>query len=94
MEPVPSSEPGVRQHLRSGLVAAGAGVIGMPLWSVLDIAMVDTVRELLAASRTALHRGSGVFDPVVALHRRYRRLAAESTDPDVLIEQLPISLYL
>ncbi|MFC4150467.1 CHAT domain-containing protein [Micromonospora mangrovi] len=78
--------------LRS-LIATGAGAVGVPLWSVQDGAMVRTVRELLAASRTAVIEG-GVFDVVEVLHRRYRSLAERIHDPDLLVEHLPLSLYL
>lgn len=83
----------VSGFLRS-LIATGAGAIGVPLWSVSDSAMVRTVRELLAASRRALPPGEGVFDPVQVLHHRYRSLAERIDDADLLVEQLPLSLYL
>jgi hypothetical protein len=76
--------------LRS-LIAAGAGAVGVPLWSVLDSAMVRTVRTLLAASRGSPQQP---FDVVRMLHEHYAELAAEPGDPGDLLEQMPISLYL
>jgi CHAT domain len=73
------------------LMAAGAGAIGVPLWSVLDSSMVRTVRELLAASRRSLRQP---FDVVRTLHEHYAALAAESDDLDDLLEKMPITLYL
>ncbi|GAA3963012.1 CHAT domain-containing protein [Actinoplanes auranticolor] len=83
----------VSGFLRS-LIATGAGVVGMPLWSVEDGAMVRTVRALLSASRHAVASGAGVFDPVQVLHERYRDLSSRLRHPEVLLEQLPLSLYL
>jgi tetratricopeptide (TPR) repeat protein len=76
--------------LRS-LIAAGAGAVGVPLWSVLDSAMVRTVRALLAASRASLAQP---FDVVRTLHEHYAELAAEPDDLRDLLERMPISLYL
>ena len=82
--------------LRS-LIAAGAGAVGVPLWSVLDDAMVDTVNDLLVASRRAVLEADSVFDVVDTLHRRYARLTESVRDPSdlpTLLQQMPIGLYL
>ncbi|GGQ75565.1 CHAT domain-containing protein [Couchioplanes azureus] len=83
----------VSGFLRS-LIAAGAGAIGMPLWSVEDGAMIRTVGPLLAASRAAVSSGAGVYDPVQALHERYRHVAGLGLRPEVLTEYMPFCLYL
>ncbi|RZU76017.1 CHAT domain-containing protein [Micromonospora kangleipakensis] len=75
------------------LMATGAGAIGAPLWSVLDDEIVDTVRALLQASRAAARAGSA-FDVVVNLHAHYRKVVAEKPEPHVLIESLPLTVYL
>ncbi|GAA0937247.1 CHAT domain-containing protein [Actinocorallia libanotica] len=75
-------------------IAAGAGAIGLPLWSVQDPAMVATTRSLLAASRAALAEPGSAFDVVQALHRIYRREARASSDFTGLVEKLTLSLYL
>jgi hypothetical protein len=74
------------------LIATGAGAIAVPLWSALDSSIVDATRCLLRASRTEAARG-GSFDAVVALHEEYKRTAA-NTDPDHLVEWLPLTIYL
>jgi hypothetical protein len=79
--------------LRS-LIAAGSGAVAVPLWSVLDAAMVDTVRTLLAASRAALARPDPVFDVVETLHRHYREVASTGAPFQLVAEQMPLSLYL
>ncbi|WP_406292198.1 CHAT domain-containing protein [Embleya sp. NBC_00896] len=76
-------------------VAAGAGAVGIPLWSVLNTAMVDTVRTLLAASRAELATPERTFDVVQVLHEKYREVAQRHTkDFKGMVENMPLSLYL
>lgn len=75
-------------------IAAGAGAIGLPLWSVQDPAMVATTRSLLAASRKALDEPDQAFDIVRALHRFYQGEARLANDFTGLVERLTLSLYL
>ncbi|MDN5853920.1 MAG: CHAT domain-containing protein, partial [Actinomycetia bacterium] len=90
----------VAGFLRS-LMAAGAGAIALPLWSVVDGEIVRTIRALLSASRRAAGNGGGIFDVVGALHSHYvdangtpsfrdRRLSADV----VRAETMPLALYL
>ncbi|GAA2731358.1 CHAT domain-containing protein [Actinocorallia aurantiaca] len=79
--------------LRS-LTASGAGAVGVPLWSVRDQAIADTVRVLLRASRTALDAGGAGFDVVETLHAEYREIARRPLDFASMVEFMPISLYL
>lgn len=80
--------------LRS-LVAAGAGAIGLPLWSVANVAMVHTVRALLRGSRAALSATDEGFDVVEALHAHYREICQNrNLDFETRVEYMPISLYL
>jgi hypothetical protein len=79
--------------LRS-LIATGAGAVGIPLWSVLDLEMATTVGALLAASRAALSNDDSVFDVVAALHAQYRDSAADASSFKMLAECMPIELYL
>ncbi|MEV4416601.1 CHAT domain-containing protein [Catellatospora sp. NPDC049609] len=69
-------------------IAAGAGALALPLWRVLDYAMAETGRHLLAQSRVAA-AGDGVFDVVRALHEHYRATAADGD----WIEFMPLALY-
>lgn len=70
-------------------IAAGAGALALPLWRVLDLAMAETGRHLLASSRAAAAQ-DGVFDVVRALHEHYRATVAEG---DGWIEFMPLALY-
>ncbi|GAA1655382.1 CHAT domain-containing protein [Catellatospora bangladeshensis] len=70
-------------------IAAGAGALALPLWRVLDGAMAETGRHLLASSRAAVTQ-DGVFDVVRALHEHYRATVAEG---DGWIEFMPLALY-
>ncbi len=80
--------------LRS-LIAAGAGAIGLPLWSVTDVAMVRTVRALLRSSRDALTATDAGFDVVAELHKHYREICQDrNLDFATKVECMPISLYL
>jgi CHAT domain len=76
----------VAGFLRS-FIAAGAGAIAVPLWKVLDSAMVTTAGLLLAQSRTAT-QSNGVFDVVKVLHDHYRQVARHDW-----IDRLPVVLY-
>jgi tetratricopeptide (TPR) repeat protein len=79
--------------LRS-LIAAGAGALAVPLWSVADYYMVSTVRTLLAESRRiATGAGDRDFDVVTALHAHYVEESKYET-PLRPAERFPISLYL
>jgi hypothetical protein len=79
-------------------IAAGAGAIALPLWSVRDIAVARTAGHLLRASRAALlsasdptaPNGNGVFDVVATLQQHYRRLVTRRTN---WIDHLPLVLY-
>lgn len=76
-------------------IAAGAGAVCIPLWSVLNSAMVDTGRALLAASRSALSAQNRTFDVVQVLHDRYREVARHHrSDFEDMVEDMPLSLYL
>jgi AI-2 transport protein TqsA len=63
MEPVPSSEPGVRQHLRPGLVAAGAGVIVLAgihaAASVVSLVVLSVLVTVLLVPLQAALRARG-----------------------------------
>jgi CHAT domain len=85
----------VAGFLRS-LMAAGAGAIALPLWSVLDESIVKTIGGLLKASRTACRPPrDGVFDVVEALHALYAEEARRhQDDPGGLAEAMPVALYL
>lgn len=85
----------VAGFLRS-LMAAGAGVIALPLWSVLDEAMVDTVRTLLRSSRRAICEGDGIFDVVESLQRHYAEVGHvwANIDAAACAERMPLTLYL
>jgi CHAT domain-containing protein len=79
------------------LMAAGAGAISVPLWSVRDAAMVETVNHLLIASRVAVKTTVKTFDVVQTLHEHYRTIAEERTEDiplQVLFERMPIGIYL
>lgn len=76
-------------------IAAGAGAVCIPLWSVLNSAMVDTGRALLAASRAALSTPTRTFDVVQVLHKRYFDIARQyGSDFEEMVENMPLSLYL
>ncbi|GIF20312.1 tetratricopeptide (TPR) repeat protein [Actinoplanes tereljensis] len=74
------------------LIATGAGAIAVPLWSTFDWSIADAARSLLKASRDAADAGRS-YDAVAALHDEYRRIAA-TTPPDMLVESLPLTIYL
>ncbi|MCG6494040.1 CHAT domain-containing protein [Kitasatospora sp. A2-31] len=77
------------------LIASGSGVIGVPLWSVCDDAIADTVGYLLRTSRiTARSAGAKVFDAVEALYLRYRGSVEDAEAFGEWQESLPIALYL
>lgn len=76
----------VAGFLRS-FIAAGAGAIAVPLWSVDDAAMAATAGSLLAQSRAAARSGSA-FDVVKTLHDHYR-----SKTSGQWIEDMPVVLY-
>jgi CHAT domain-containing protein len=79
------------------LIAAGAGAISAPLWSVKDAAMVETVNHLLTASRLATKTTAKTFDVVQTLHEHYRTIAEERTNDaplQELFERMPIGIYL
>ncbi len=63
MEPVPSSEPGMRQHLRPGLVAAGAGVIVLAgihaAASVVSLVVLSVLVTVLLVPLQAALRARG-----------------------------------
>ncbi|MFK8909062.1 CHAT domain-containing protein [Streptomyces sp. YS-3] len=89
------SEGGDVLGFMRSLIISGAGAIGVPLWIVLDTAMVATVRALLRRSREALGpSGTGVFDVVEALHRHYREVVHDYQDVGARIKRLPLALYL
>ncbi|MFE9770907.1 CHAT domain-containing protein [Streptomyces sp. NPDC005931] len=76
-------------------IAAGAGAVCIPLWSVLNSAMVETGRTVLAASRAAVSTSSRTFDVVQVLHDTYRDVAREHGDDfETMVEHMPLSLYL
>lgn len=80
--------------LRS-LIISGAGAVCLPLWYVLDIAMVETVRALLARSRQALGDADAApFDVVRALHEHYLSVAHDYPDLAGRIQHMPLALYL
>ncbi|MGI9000833.1 MAG: CHAT domain-containing protein [Pseudonocardia sp.] len=82
------------------LIAAGAGAIALPLWSVLDHAMVTSAGHLLRASRAAITprsspqapNGDGVYDVVATLHTHYKQIVAQTAEKD-WIDALPLALY-
>ncbi|MFE9838252.1 CHAT domain-containing protein [Streptomyces sp. NPDC005551] len=89
------SEGGDVLGFMRSLIISGAGAVGVPLWEVLDSAMVATVRSLLRQSREAVGAsGTGVFDVVEALHRHYRQVAGDYDDAAARIKRLPLALYL
>ncbi|WP_432194458.1 CHAT domain-containing protein [Streptomyces sp. bgisy027] len=89
------SEGGDVLGFMRSLIISGAGAIGVPLWDVLDTAMVATVRALLRQSRKALGpSGTGVFDVVEALHGHYREVVHDYEDVAARIKRLPLALYL
>jgi hypothetical protein len=78
-------------------MAAGAGVMGIPLWSILDDRTVSTVSTLLRASRGAADRGAFYNAPAV-LRRHYEqvhtRLRSGRSEPDTYADSFPMALYL
>lgn len=90
----------VAGFLRS-LMAAGAGAIALPLWSVADGEVVRTTRSMLATSRRASRTADGIFDVVGALHDHYVRargaplIVDDALGDDVSrAETMPFALYL
>ncbi|MFJ4844508.1 CHAT domain-containing protein [Streptomyces sp. NPDC088733] len=77
------------------LVISGAGAVCLPLWYVLDTAMVGTVRALLAGSRQVLGDADAApFDVVQALHEHYLSVALDYPDLAGRIQHMPLALYL
>lgn len=77
------------------LMAAGAGAIALPLWSVKDNAIVDVAGALLGASRAAVDRG-GVFDIVESLRSANlgAYLMSSGAGEGQPIERVPLAVYL
>jgi hypothetical protein len=89
------SEGGDVLGFMRSLIISGAGAIGVPLWKVLDSAMVATVRSVLRQSREAVGpSGAGIFDVVEALHGHYRQVAEDYDGAAGRIEAMPLALYL
>ncbi|MFD3456628.1 CHAT domain-containing protein [Streptomyces sp. NPDC058691] len=77
------------------LIISGAGAVCLPLWYVLDIAMVETVRALLRKSRQALGDADAApFDVVQALHEHYLSVLRDYPDLAGRIQHMPLALYL
>jgi hypothetical protein len=77
------------------LMAAGAGAIALPLWSVLDDAVVAAVGGLLQKSREqARQPGGGIFDVVESLHAINVKAAKRHRSAGALFEAMPLALYL
>ncbi|MFF3559714.1 CHAT domain-containing protein [Streptomyces sp. NPDC002574] len=77
------------------LIISGAGAVCLPLWYVLDIAMVETVRALLKGSRQVLGDGdTAPFDVVQALHEHYLRVVDDYPNLAGRIQHTPLALYL
>ncbi|MFF7213737.1 CHAT domain-containing protein [Streptomyces sp. NPDC008238] len=77
------------------LIISGAGAVCLPLWYVLDIAMVETVRALLRKSRRALgDADSAPFDVVQALHEHYLDVLDDYPNLAGRIQHTPLALYL
>jgi tetratricopeptide (TPR) repeat protein len=73
------------------LMAAGAGAIGLTLWSVIDHEIVQVVGGLLR--RIADAKGKEPFDVVEELHALYAK-APRYRQPDQTIESCPLAIYL
>lgn len=75
------------------LMAARAGAIGLPLWSVKDKLIAASARDLL---RNASHacNNDGFFDCVDVLFRYNRSACHEGIPANERIEACPIVLYL
>ncbi|MFE2540017.1 CHAT domain-containing protein [Actinacidiphila glaucinigra] len=77
------------------LIISGAGAVCLPLWYVLDIALVQTVRALLRKSRSVLgDADSAPFDVVQALHEHYLTVLDDYPNLAGRIQHTPLALYL
>jgi hypothetical protein len=73
-------------------IAAGAGALGVTLFSVLDEEIVRTVQHLLSATRWA--PGSASVDLVATLQRYYASRCSGLDDADKRIDACPLVIYL
>lgn len=81
-------------------MAARAGAIALPLWSVKDQAVATSAGHLLRASREAVGprsspgavNGDGVYDVVSTLHRHYKAVVQMTAEQD-WIDAMPLAIY-
>lgn len=73
-------------------IAAGAGALGVTLFSVRDYEIVATVRHLLRATRWAA--GQGALDLIATLQRYYADRCRRLGDANRRLDACPLVIYL